>query len=63
MGGVQKYPDLTKALTSLEVTATIGLAVFITYERYHVGETSQYFKYLNHYQKVLVLCNIGKKKN
>jgi hypothetical protein len=46
MGGVQKYPDLTKALTSLEVTATIGLAVFITYERYHVGEASQYFKYL-----------------
>ena len=46
MGGIQKYPDLTKALSGLDITATVGLSVLLTYERYHIGESSQYYKYL-----------------
>ena len=46
MGGIQKYPDLTKALSGLDITATVGLSVLLAYERYHIGESSQYYKYL-----------------
>lgn len=45
MGGIQQYPDLTTAMTNLQVSTTVGLAVLLTYERYHVGEASKYHKY------------------
>ena len=45
MGGIQKYPELTKALSGLDITATVGLSVLLAYERYHIGESSQYYKY------------------
>ena len=35
MGGIQKYPELTKALSGLDITATVGLSVLLAYERYH----------------------------
>lgn len=46
MGGIQQYPDLTAAMTKLQVSTTVGLAVLLTYEHYHMGEASKYHKYL-----------------
>merc|ERR1740138_1850844 len=33
-------------MTDLQVSTTVGLAVLLTYEHYHMGEASKYHKYL-----------------